>query len=174
MDNSSTLHPWAELAKQAMTRYLMTGEVLAPSETDITRDERRAGVFVSLKKKGSLRGCIGTLLPTQPTLAEEIVRNAISAATSDPRFLPITIDELESLDISIDVLSPPFPVDDRQELDPKRYGVIVINGRRRGVLLPDIAGVNTVEEQVEIARQKAGIAPYEKIKIMRFEVQRYM
>lgn len=134
---------------------------------------RQAGVFVSLKKNGQLRGCIGTIAPTRNNVIEEIEENAISAATRDPRFYPVEPEELPELDISVDVLSDAEPVRNMDELDPKRYGVIVSSGGRRGLLLPDLEGVNTVDEQVAIAMQKAGIEPGEPVKLERFEVIRY-
>ncbi|WP_027365180.1 AmmeMemoRadiSam system protein A [Desulfotruncus alcoholivorax] len=134
---------------------------------------RRAGVFVSLKKNGQLRGCIGTIVPTRNNIIEEIEENAISAATRDPRFYPVEPEELSELDISVDVLSDPEPVRSMDELDPRRYGVIVSSGGRRGLLLPDLEGVNTVDEQVAIAMQKAGIDPGEPVQLERFEVIRY-
>jgi len=129
--------------------------------------------FVSLKKKGNLRGCIGTFIPTQENIAQEIIKNAISAAVDDPRFSPVTISELGDLTISVDVLSPPEEISDISELDPKKYGVIVSSGYKKGLLLPDLEGVDTAEEQVDIARRKAGIYPDEKVKLYRFEVKRY-
>lgn len=129
--------------------------------------------FVSLKKKGRLRGCIGTIAPTKKTLAEEIAANAISAGLKDPRFPPVTPEEMDELEYSVDVLSEPEKVEDLSELDPKLYGVIVRCGNRSGLLLPDLEGVETVEEQLEIARQKAGIFPGEPVEVYRFEVKRY-
>src|SRR5207302_8814623 len=118
----------------------------------------RAAVFVSLHlKDGSLRGCIGTVQPVEENRAREIIRNAISAATRDPRFLPVRPDELALLDYSVDVLSAPEPIASIHQLDPKRFGVIVEKGWRRGLLLPDIEGVKTPELQVTIALDKGGI-----------------
>jgi len=131
-----------------------------------------AGTFVSLKKHGQLRGCIGTINPAYGNLAEEIAGNAISAATRDPRFLPVEEHELDDLVYSVDILGKPEPAT-RDQLDPKRYGVIVTKGSRRGLLLPDLEGVDTVEEQLRIACQKAGIRPDEDYSIERFEVIRY-
>ena len=132
-----------------------------------------AGCFVTLKKRGDLRGCIGTIEPVRHSLAAEIIDNAISAATRDPRFLPVEPEELAELEVSVDVLFPPEEVDDMTCLDPKRFGVIVENGSRRGLLLPDLDGVDTVEQQVEIARHKAFIHQSEPIKLYRFEVVRH-
>jgi AmmeMemoRadiSam system protein A len=134
---------------------------------------RRAACFVSIKQRGQLRGCIGTLTPAEPDLAHEIARNAASAAFHDPRFPPVTANELDGLSYSVDVLSPSEPTR-LEELDPRRYGVIVSSGWRRGVLLPDLAGVDTVERQVFIALQKAGISPDEPFEAQRFTVTRYL
>ena len=134
---------------------------------------RRAGAFVSIHEHGELRGCIGTIAPTTDSLAEEIIQNAISASTRDPRFYPIRPEELADLEISVDVLGEPEQISSMAELDVKRYGVIVSHGRKRGLLLPDLEGVDTVEYQVAIARQKAGIREGEPITLERFEVVRH-
>ena len=126
----------------------------------------------SLHRGGDLRGCIGTIAPTQPTLAAEIVHNAIQAATADPRFDPLRPHELDDLEISVDVLQPPEPAD-FDDLDPKTWGVIVSADWRRGLLLPDLEGVDTAAEQVGIAMRKAGIAPGETVRLERFRVDRY-
>ncbi len=131
------------------------------------------GVFVSIHKFGNLRGCIGTFLPQQDNIAEEIIVNAISAATEDPRFPEITIDELDDLEINVDVLTEPEKIDSKDELDPKKYGVIVRNGFRRGLLLPDLEGVDTIDEQILIAKRKCGIKPEEDVLLERFEVVRH-
>jgi AmmeMemoRadiSam system protein A/AmmeMemoRadiSam system protein B len=134
---------------------------------------RRAGVFVSLKKFGELRGCIGTIGPTRDDIIEEVKHNAIAAATEDPRFEPVTREELVDLVYSVDVLEPAEPIAAISELDPKRYGVIVKRGFRQGLLLPNLGGIETAVEQVAIARQKAGIGPEEPVELKRFEVVRY-
>jgi AmmeMemoRadiSam system protein A len=133
---------------------------------------RRAACFVSLKKRGELRGCIGTLEPAEPHLGAEIVRNARSATFHDPRFHRVRADELADLTCSVDVLSPSEPCV-LADLDPAVYGVIVLAGVRRGVLLPDLQGVDTVEHQVDIALQKAGIGAGEAFSLERFTVTRY-
>ncbi|NMB25644.1 MAG: AmmeMemoRadiSam system protein A [Firmicutes bacterium] len=133
-----------------------------------------AGVFVSIKKHGELRGCIGTIGPTKPDLVSEVVYVAGQASTADPRFDPIAPDELKDLSYSVDVLGPPELVDDLDDLDPKRYGVIVEAGRRKGLLLPDLEGIDSVAQQVSIARSKAGIGQNEDVKLFRFSVQRYL
>ena len=135
---------------------------------------RRAGAFVSLHLHGRLRGCIGTILPTADSVAEEILRNGVSACSQDPRFLPVTPEELPELEYSVDVLGSPEDISSPAELDVKRYGVIVSCGDRRGLLLPDLEGVDTVEEQIAIARQKAGIRFGEPITLQRFEVVRHV
>jgi len=135
--------------------------------------KKRAGVFVSIKKHGNLRGCIGTIEPYQENIAAEIMANALSAGLQDPRFPPVRKEELDDLEYSVDVLKPPEPVSSIEELDPVKYGVIVSAGSRRGLLLPNLEGITTAEEQVAIARQKAGIGPEEEVKLERFEVIRY-
>ena len=122
---------------------------------------------------GELRGCIGTIAATTDCIAEEIIQNAISASTKDPRFNPIAEEELPFLDISVDVLGDAEEIASPAELDVKRYGVIVTKGFRRGLLLPDLEGVDTVEDQISIAKRKAGIYPEEKVKLERFEVIRH-
>ncbi len=169
------LHPLVQLAKDTIENYVRHGETIQPP-TELTSEmEKQAGAFVSIHKYGMLRGCIGTIEPTQANVAQEVIQNAISSATRDPRFPPITPDELADLDIKVDVLGEPEPVDGLEELDPRRYGVIVKSARdrRRGLLLPDLEGVDTVEYQVDVARRKAGIRPDEPIELYRFEVVRY-
>ena len=134
---------------------------------------RRAGTFVSIHKHGALRGCIGTIGPTQNSIAAEIIENAKSASTRDPRFAPIQPAELPYLEITVDVLGEAEDIDSEAELDVKRYGVIVRSGHKRGLLLPDLDGVDTPEQQIDIARQKAGIRKFEKISLQRFEVIRH-
>lgn len=166
---------YVALARKSLTAYVKEKEVITvpeglPDELYTTR----AGAFVSLHKNGRLRGCIGTISPIQDSLAEEIIGNAISAATRDSRFLPVTPQETEELTISVDVLSPAEPIASAAELDPKRYGVIVTKGRKRGLLLPNLDGVDTIEEQVRIAKQKAGIVEEdENVTLERFEVVRH-
>ncbi|MBN1152410.1 MAG: AmmeMemoRadiSam system protein A [Dehalococcoidia bacterium] len=165
-------HPVARLAQQAVERYVSEGAVLAP-EAASPELQARAGVFVSLHKHGELRGCIGTFEPTRENVAVEIVSNAISSATQDPRFRPVTPAELPELEYSVDVLTSPEPVSGPEELDAKRYGVIVEAGWRRGLLLPDLDGVDSVQQQIEICRMKAGIGARESVRLYRFEVKRY-
>ncbi len=165
--------PQVRLAQETIQAYVKTGKVIRPHPDLPDEMKKRAGVFVSLKKFGQLRGCIGTFEPTQENIAQEIITNAIASSTRDPRFPPVKEEELKDLAISVDVLSPPEPVSSPEELDPKRYGVIVESGWRRGLLLPDLEGVDTVEYQISIAQQKAGIGKDEPVKLYRFEVIRY-
>jgi len=132
----------------------------------------KAGVFVCLKRHGELRGCIGTFLPTTDCVADEICRLSIDSGTKDPRFEPVTEEDLDDLVYTVDILSAPEPAG-FDDLDVKRYGVIVTNGYRRGLLLPDLEGVDTVEYQLAIALQKAGIHPSEGFEIERFTVERH-
>ena len=168
---------YVELALRAIEETVRGGRVPDFRAEELPREmlTARAGAFVSLHRNGALRGCIGTIAPARETLAEEIVRNAAAAATEDPRFPPVRESELDQLEISVDVLGRPEPVRSRSELDVKRYGVIVRKGWRRGVLLPDLEGVDTVDDQIAIACRKAGIAPGESgIGIERFEVVRHV
>lgn len=164
--------PLVQLAKDTVETYIREGKVLEPEKlTSLMR--QRAGVFVSLHKKGELRGCIGTFEPVYENIAQEVIANAISAATQDPRFSPVAPNELKDLDYKVDVLSSPELVKSVENLDPKKYGVIVEAGWRRGLLLPDLEGVESVEQQVDICRLKAGIEPNEPVRLYRFTVQRY-
>jgi AmmeMemoRadiSam system protein A len=168
-------HPLVVLARQAIEAYVRESTVLDP-ERLTPEMERQAGTFVSLHdREGQLRGCIGTFMPAQENVAEEVIHNAISAATRDPRFPPVRARELSGLDVKVDVLTTPEPVSGPEELDPRRYGVIVQakHGWRRGLLLPDLEGIDTVEEQIRICRYKAGIGADEEVNLLRFEVERY-
>jgi AmmeMemoRadiSam system protein A len=167
------MHPLVVLAKDTVEKYIKEGEKPEPPKTLTPEMEKKAGVFVSIHERGDLRGCIGTFEPQQRNVAEEIITNAISAATGDPRFDPVSPDELPYLDYSVDVLTHPEPVADKISLDPKKYGVIVASGWRRGLLLPDLEGVDSVDYQIDICRQKGGIGPGEPVQLYRFEVQRY-
>jgi MEMO1 family protein len=168
------MHPLVKLAKETIELYVRERKVLNMRDEDLTPEmKERAGVFVSLKVRGGLRGCIGTFEPCERDIANEVIRNAISSATCDPRFSPVRPEELESLEYSVDVLTAPEQANSLADLDPKRYGVIVKAGGRRGLLLPDLEGVDTVEEQVAIAMQKAGIPPGTPVTLFRFEVKRY-
>lgn len=175
------------LAKASIKKYIQTGRRLSLEEwlrqisgkmknTEYLEEllHRKAGVFVSLKKSGQLRGCIGTILSTTESVAEEILQNSISAASSDPRFEPVREEELSQITYSVDVLSEAEPIESADQLDVKRYGVIVLSGRKRGLLLPNLEGVDTVEEQIAIALSKAGISRYEPYELERFEVVRHL
>ncbi len=167
------MHPLVELAKDTVESYVKEGKVPRPPPELTPEMRERAGVFVSLKVGGALRGCIGTFEPTRHSVAEEIIANAVSSATRDPRFLPVGPEELSQLEYSVDVLTEPEAVESEADLDAKRYGVIVECGWRKGLLLPDLEGVDTVEQQLEITRAKAGIDPDEPVNLYRFEVRRY-
>ncbi|OIP28230.1 MAG: AMMECR1 domain-containing protein [Dehalococcoidia bacterium CG2_30_46_9] len=166
------MHSIVKLAKETVENYIREGKIPKPEELTPEMKER-AGVFVSIHKHGQLRGCIGTFEPTKKNVAEEIMSNAISSATRDPRFPPVGASELPALEYSVDILTQPEPVKDIKELDPKEYGVIVESGFRRGLLLPDLEGVDSAEEQIAICRLKAGISPDEPIKLERFQVRRF-
>jgi AmmeMemoRadiSam system protein A len=166
------VHPLVRLAKRTVEGYVRKGKVV-PVKRLTPEMKPKAGVFVSIHKGGELRGCIGTIEPQRNNVAEEIMVNAISSASRDPRFYPVTADELKELEYSVDILTRPKPVKSRKQLNIKRYGVIVEAGGRRGLLLPDLEGVASIEEQIDICRQKAGIAPDEPVKLYRFEVKRY-
>lgn len=164
---------YVKLARESLNHYYTYGHLIAkPSQLSKELSKEKGGVFVSLKKLGDLRGCIGTFLPTTDSIAEEIIKNSVEAAIHDPRFPRVTENELLDIDISVDVLSRPHK-STKEELDPKKYGVIVIQGYKRGLLLPDLEGVDTVDYQLQIACEKAGINPYEEYEIERFQVTRY-
>ena len=163
----------AGVARNALKLYLEKGSLQELPTRLPPEYPAKAGVFVSLKIKGQLRGCIGTIQPTRDNLVEEITKNAISAAMHDPRFPPLRNEEFSGLSISVDILGPLEEVKDETGLDPKVYGVLVRSGPRSGLLLPDLEGVDTVEQQVAIARQKAGISSGERVKLYRFTVTRY-
>jgi hypothetical protein len=166
-------HPLVQLARKTIEHRVRGGKA-APMPENLTPEmQEQAGVFVSLHRRGALRGCIGTFEPTTPSVAEEVMQNAVSSAIRDPRFPPVRPDELADLEINVDVLTSPEPVDGPEGLDPKRYGVIVECGWRRGLLLPDLEGVDSVRHQIDICRQKAGIGPREPVKLYRFEVRRF-
>lgn len=166
------LHPIVQLVRETVENYI--GQKKIPKPRDLTPEMReRAGVFVSLKKHGELRGCIGTFEPARANVAEEIINNAISSAIHDPRFPPVNAAELADLSYSVDILTKPEPVKDESQLDPKKYGVIVESGGRKGLLLPDLEGVDTADHQISICRMKAGISTNEPVKLYRFEVKRY-
>lgn len=181
-DETSAYPAIPALARHTIETFIKTGEVVVPSDPPANPDaigsgsylSFRAGCFVSIKTRdGDLRGCIGTIDPVKNSLAEEIIANAVSAATRDPRFSPVRADELPNLKYSVDVLSAPEPCT-LDDLDPKTYGVIVEDeSGRRGLLLPNLEGIQAAAEQVEIASRKAGIAPGSPVKLFRFQADRY-
>jgi len=164
---------FVRLARQTIEAFVRSGEM--PELPDDLPEEMkaRAGVFVSLKIAGKLRGCIGTISAATENIASEIKKNAISACSEDPRFDPVRADELERITYSVDVLGSAERIDSVEQLDAKRYGVIVTSGYRKGLLLPNLEGVDTVEEQLKIAKRKAGIPDYERCRMERFEVVRH-
>jgi len=188
-ENSANLDAYVEIAKAVIRAYVEKGETVAvngggiffkngeacpaPALDYSPLQGERAGVFVSIKKTGALRGCIGTISPVRECVADEIVYNAINACSRDPRFYPVTPDELADLTVSVDVLADAEPIETADQLDPARYGVIVTRGGRRGLLLPNLEGVDTVGEQLAIALSKAGIGQSEKYAMERFEVVRH-
>ncbi len=167
--------PWVRLARLSLETYVRTGKRLKKLPVDLPAEmtDRRAGAFVSLHIHGQLRGCIGNTESTTKSVAWEIVQSAISACSRDPRFPPVTISELNSLEYSVDVLGKPEAIASKADLDVKKYGVIVSCGNRRGLLLPDLGGVDTIEQQIDIARQKGGISSREHYTLERFEVVRH-
>lgn len=167
--------PYVRLARETVESWVLDRKTPGvPDWATAEMKQNRAGVFVSIHKDGKLRGCIGTFLPTRECIAKEIISNAASASARDPRFDPIGPEELKWLEINVDVLSTPELIGGKEELDVKRYGVIVSSGSRRGLLLPDLDGVDTVDEQVDIARRKAGIREQDPITLERFEVVRHV
>lgn len=166
------VQPIVKLAKDTVESYVREGKIAQLKELTAEMSER-AGVFVSIHKHGQLRGCIGTFEPTKANVAEEIMANAISSATRDPRFPPVAASELDDLEYNVDILTEPEPVEDESQLDASRYGVIVESGFQRGLLLPDLEGVDSVERQIEICRLKAGIAADQPVTLYRFQVRRF-
>ena len=170
----NTSDPYVRLARESLTYYLLHGEYMDHVPAYVTDEMRntKRGVFVSLKKEKQLRGCIGTIFPVTKSIAQEIIRNAVEAGTQDPRFSPVTEDELEEIDFSVDVLTEAQKAV-KKELDPKKYGVIVRWRSKTGLLLPDLEGVDTVEEQISIALQKAGIPNSADYSMEKFQVIRH-
>jgi len=186
------MNPYILLAKQAIENYIKEGKIISPPP-DLAEEflTRKAGIFVTIEKDGQLRGCIGTYLPTRINIAEEIIGNAIAAATEDYRFGPVQKEELPYLNYTVYILSEPELVNDISELNPKKFGIIVktvpiifsgaedvvFNGRlpyKSGLLLPDLNGIDTIEQQISIACQKGGIDPNkERIVIYRFTVEKF-
>lgn len=165
----------AELARKTVELYIKERKVISPPDSLDGVEIERAGTFVSLKTlSGELRGCIGTIFPAKATIIEEIIHNAIAASTADPRFQEVQENELDNLKYSVDILFPPEKVSAIEELNPKIFGIIVSSkSGRQALLLPDLEGVNTIEDQVSICMRKAGIPIGEPISIQRFKVVRY-
>lgn len=171
-------HPFVELARRSIESYVQSGRQIQAPKVLTEEMRQRAGAFVSLHRLGRLRGCIGTIEPVEANVAEEIIHNAISAASRDPRFSPVRPSELEELEVKVDVLGKPEPIESTDMLDPKRYGLIIQSRThpwKRGLLLPDLEGIDSVEQQVYWTRyHKAGISnPDEPVEMYRFEVKRY-
>lgn len=165
---------YVRLARSTIEKYVRTGsKIEVPENLPGEMYEGRAGVFVSIKKEGRLRGCIGTIQAVHESIAKEIIENAVSAAVNDPRFPPVEPGELDMLTISVDVLGEMEKIDSSDELDVDRYGVVVTKRYRRGLLLPNLEGIDTVEEQIAVAKQKAGIRENEEVGLERFEVIRH-
>ncbi len=168
------MHPYVELARRAIEEYIRNKKTLGLPKEVPDNMKQKAGVFVCLKKQGILCGCIGTFLPTTGNIYEEIVRNAVAAATQDPRFCAVQETDLKNLQCSVDVLSLPEKVNDLSGLDAKKYGIIVSKDYKKGLLLPDLEGVDTVDEQLRHTKLKAGIDPQDTdVEIYRFTVERY-
>ena len=167
---------WASLESYVRSRKKLKVRDIPAELSESLPDEifsKKAGAFVSIHKNGQLRGCIGTIAPTKDSVAEEIIQNAISASTRDPRFDPITVDELDMLEVNVDILGEPEDIESIKQLDVKKYGVIVTSGYKRGLLLPDLEGVDDPKTQVSIAMRKGGILPSDKYSLQRFEVVRH-
>lgn len=165
---------YVRLARASAEYFVKHGRPLAmPENLPCEITESRAGVFVSIKKQGRLRGCIGTIVPVRESIAAEILENAVSAVSRDPRFDPVQQWELAQLEYSVDVLGETEAIQSEEQLDVKRYGVIVSAGPRRGLLLPNLEGVHSVQQQIKIAKEKAGIQPEQPVQLERFEVVRH-
>ena len=166
-------HPTVKLALESVIHFLHTGKPL-PYPQDLSEEfHEESAVFVSIKKNHKLRGCVGSTTPQTKSLGSEIIRNAVSAATKDPRFPPISKMELSNLTFSVDVLTPLEAVKDISALDPNNYGLAIRQDSKFGLLLPDLDGITTVEKQIEICKNKAGIAQSESVTMFRFRVNRY-
>ena len=169
------MNPYIELAKEAVENYIGERKVIEPSKS-LPKEffERKAGVFVTIEKDGRLRGCVGTYLPVRGNIVEEIIHNAIAAATEDYRFGAIKKAELPRLSYIVYILQKPEKVSDIAELDPKKFGIIIKAGERSGLLLPELEGVNTVVEQIAICCEKGGIMlKQDNVEIYKFTVEKY-
>ena len=167
------MHPYVRLAMEAIRGHVSSGAKKEPPDPLPDEFNKTAGAFVSIKKNGKLRGCVGTIMAAEDNLAAEIIRNAIASSAHDTRFQPVAEEELESLTLSVDILSEPEDIDSPQDLDPKKYGAIVTSGERRGLLLPDLPGIDTPQQQIDICRKKGGIGPDEDVTLKRFSVERF-
>ena len=168
-------HPYVKLAIQAVKHFLLEGAPLPCPSPVPCEMKHQSGAFISIKKKegGQLRGCVGTVTPSQDNLAKEIIRNAVKAATHDPRFKAVTKEELNQLLFSVDILSPLEAIDSPEQLNPKKYGLSIKHKNQQGVILPDLQGIDTVQRQIELCLKKGNIpkdAPYQ---MYRFEVERH-
>ncbi|HSE97498.1 MAG TPA: AmmeMemoRadiSam system protein A [Blastocatellia bacterium] len=165
-----------DLARLTVERFIRDGYVIGPPLQPRDLLAGRAGIFVTLRIHGDqLRGCIGTIEPSRDNIAEEIIQNAIGAATRDPRFTPVTISELPFISYGVDVLSPPEHARGPEDLDASKYGVIIesLDGLRRGLLLPGIGGIDTVQQQWYAVHLKAGLTPGSPVRVERFTVTRF-
>lgn len=171
---TTSSNPYVKLARESLNHYYTTNHLMAVSE-NIPSELRKnqGGVFVSLKKSGELRGCVGTVLPQTDSIAQEIIRNTVEAATNDAKFPRLTLDELAEIDICVDVLDRPHKAT-KKTLNPKKYGILITQGHKRGIVLPNINGVNTPLSQIKLACEKANINMKEKYEIEKFEVTRYI
>jgi AmmeMemoRadiSam system protein A len=174
-ENRDSHSPIVLLALFSIRKFVLKKERLCLTgyESGFSEFNYKAGVFVSIKKDGALRGCIGTIEPTCANVKEEVIQNAISSASRDPRFPMVSPDELDKLVVNVDVLTASEKIKDESFLDPGRYGLIVSSGFKRGLLLPALEGVSSVKEQIEICKMKGGIGSDEKVELSRFEVKRY-
>ena len=171
---SFIIDEYVALARYSVEHYVKNNKIAKlPGNLSNELLSEKAGVFVTIKKDGDLRGCVGTISPVTNSIAEEILRNAVSSCSRDPRFYPVREDELDMLEYSVDVLKPSEVIHSIDELDVKKYGVIVTKGFRRGLLLPNLEGVDTVEQQVDITLRKAGIKKDDSYEMERFEVVRH-
>ncbi|WMJ76033.1 MULTISPECIES: AmmeMemoRadiSam system protein A [unclassified Sedimentibacter] len=165
---------YVRLARSSLENYVLNQKKInIPEDLPVEMSQKQAGVFVSLKLNGQLRGCIGTIIPTTDSIANEIIQNAISSGLEDPRFSPVTKKELNKIEYSVDILGEKEAISSMNELDPKKYGVIVSKGRKSGLLLPNLEGIDVPEQQVSIALKKAGIDSNENYRMERFEVVRH-
>lgn len=171
----ATEDPYTALARAALEHYVKSGKRLEiPDGLPEEMVREQAGAFVSLHKGGHLRGCIGSIAPFCECIAGEIIDRAVSAGTRDPRFPPVSPEELSELEYNVDILGKPEKISSERELDVKKYGVIVTKGRKRGLLLPDLEGVESPEHQVAIAKEKAGIRQEDRdVMLERFQVIRH-